>query len=105
MYDYGLTDEQFWNLTPPQYYALSERHDQANRHQDLRTGIVSSTIANCHRDAKERPEPFTAQDFMPSYGDEDEKERRSSKEMSGDQIMTRMLAAFPRMPAPEANGG
>lgn len=29
---------------------------------DLRAGIVASTVANCHRS---RREPFTPQDFMP----------------------------------------
>lgn len=32
---------------------------------DLRSGIVASTLANIHRDPKQKPQPFTAQDFMP----------------------------------------
>jgi hypothetical protein len=31
---------------------------------DLRSGIVSSVIANVNRDATKRPEAYTAQDFM-----------------------------------------
>lgn len=34
---------------------------------DLRAGIVASVIANSNRDPKRRPQPFTAQDFMPDY--------------------------------------
>lgn len=32
---------------------------------DLRSGITASLLANIHRDTKKRPEPFTAEDFMP----------------------------------------
>lgn len=32
---------------------------------DLRAGIVASTLANVHRDARQRPEPFSPQEFMP----------------------------------------
>lgn len=32
---------------------------------DLRAGIVASTIANVNRDARRKPEPFEATDFMP----------------------------------------
>ena len=31
----------------------------------LRTGQICSVIANCNRDPKTKPEPFTASDFMP----------------------------------------
>jgi hypothetical protein len=34
---------------------------------DLRAGIVASVIANTHRDAKRKIEPFTPQDFMPNF--------------------------------------
>lgn len=31
---------------------------------DLRSGIIASTIANCHRDPKRKPTPFRPSDFM-----------------------------------------
>jgi hypothetical protein len=35
---------------------------------DLNAGIITSTLANIHRDSKRRPEPFSPADFMPKYG-------------------------------------
>lgn len=32
---------------------------------DLRSGIVASVMANIWRDSKKKPEPFSAEDFMP----------------------------------------
>jgi hypothetical protein len=34
---------------------------------DLRSGIVASTVANAHRDAKRRRKPFRPLDFMPRF--------------------------------------
>ena len=31
---------------------------------DLRSGIIASTIANVHRDSRKHPQPYTARDFM-----------------------------------------
>lgn len=35
---------------------------------DLRAGIIASTIANVNRDPKKRRKPYKAQDFMPVWG-------------------------------------
>lgn len=34
---------------------------------DLRSGIIASTFANCHRDPDKQREPFKASDFMPQF--------------------------------------
>jgi hypothetical protein len=39
--------------------------------EDLRSGIVASTIANANRDPKKRPRPFTPDQFMPRFDRED----------------------------------
>lgn len=31
---------------------------------DLQAGVVAATVANCSRDPKTRPEPFSASDFL-----------------------------------------
>lgn len=94
MYDFRLSDEQFWNLTPAQFSALSKRLDGKTRHTDFHAGVVASTIANCHRDPKARREPFKPADFMPVY-DGDETPSRGA-EMSPEQILGFMKAAFPK---------
>lgn len=35
--------------------------------EDLRAGIVASTIANANRDPKKQRKPFKPQDFMPKW--------------------------------------
>lgn len=35
--------------------------EQAN----WRAGLITSTIANVHRDSRKKPQPFTPEDFMP----------------------------------------
>ena len=35
--------------------------------EDLRTGIIASTIANVNRDPKKQKKPFKPQDFMPKW--------------------------------------
>ncbi len=105
VYDFRLSSEDFWNLTPPQFAALSRRHDQHQEQKHFGAGVVASTIANCHRDPQSRPEPFKPQDFMPSYVLDDAE--TPTGEMTAEQIKQRMLAAFPKIPEhlmKEANG-
>lgn len=65
VYDLGLTDSQFWDLTPRHFRALWDRrldeHDRQNR-------IVCQLLvlyANTHRDTNRRLQPFTLDDFAP----------------------------------------
>ena len=97
MYDFGLSDEQFWELTPPQFSALSARFDQQNKILDYRAAIIASTIANTSR-SKDDP-PFTPKQFMPDYGDEEEE----IEEQSAEAMMEALKALFPPAP-PEDHG-
>jgi hypothetical protein len=104
VHDFGLTDEQFWRLTPARFAALSERHEQAERRADLRAGVVASTVANVHRDDEKKPDPFTAEDFFPDPYEPEEgdppKPRKAAiaPEMTPEQILRHMKAAFPKRP-------
>jgi hypothetical protein len=62
LYDFGLTEEQFWRLTPAQFGALSKRKDEENRHNDWRFGMIVSTIANLF--IKERSQRIDAFEAM-----------------------------------------
>lgn len=95
VYDFGLTSEQFWALTPPQYAALAERHDHATEQDEYRAGIVASTIANTNRGKDTKP--FLPQMFMRNY--EPSEESSTSGEMSGGDILGFMMNLFP--PPPE----
>ena len=54
---------------------------------DLNAGIIASTIANVNRDSKVRPEPFTASDFIPKYGDAETEPEAEDDGMAPERIM------------------
>jgi hypothetical protein len=60
----GLSDEEFWNLTPIQLNALLHRFLEAQKRLDGRTALICAVLANIYRDPKKH-EPFTIEDFMP----------------------------------------
>lgn len=53
---------------------------------DLRAGVIASTVANVHRDPKRRPTPFRPLDFMP-FDERDDRERNRD-------LSRRLLAAL-----------
>lgn len=62
VYDLGLTSEQFWKLTPAQFFALIDRKTYSMFRQDLRSGIIASTLANVNRGPN--TPPYKASQFM-----------------------------------------
>lgn len=46
------------------YYRLEPWGTQV---EDLRTGIVSATVANANRDPKKQRKPYSPKDFMPQW--------------------------------------
>lgn len=100
MYDFGITEEQFLQLTPAKFAALSERHDYSVHQAEFRAGLICSIIANANRDEKKRPQPYTAYDFVPRYdeGDDDDPPRPkpAAPEMTDEQVLRYMKAAFPK---------
>jgi len=79
-----------WGLARISSRELSEwqafaRIDPFNQQRaDLRAGIVSSVIANVHRDAKKRPEPYGPGDFLPKFQENgSERVKQSPEAMLG----------------------
>jgi hypothetical protein len=60
----GLSDEEFFLLTPRQWDLLAIRHRERMEHTELLAGIVAATIAN--HAGRIREKPVTHADFMPS---------------------------------------
>lgn len=58
---------------------------------DLRAGILASTIANVNRDEKRRPQPYEPGDFIPRR-EEAEAEEQSLEEQQ--QILQSLMAAW-----------
>lgn len=61
-YDLGLSDEEFWRLTPAQFAALCDRMEAEREHAEYCAALVASTVANCNR--AEGVEPFEPGLFM-----------------------------------------
>lgn len=91
MYDLGLTSNQFWDLTPAQFAALSDRHDERIKHEERGHAIVAWVVANLFR-SKDAP-PLPVETFMP-HG-----ERTLGadfSEMTPEQVVQRLELALPR---------
>ncbi|HYF81161.1 MAG TPA: DUF4035 domain-containing protein [Symbiobacteriaceae bacterium] len=59
--------------------------------EDLRAGIISSTIANANRDPKQRQQPYAPGDFIPRRDDSEVEEQSPDDQM---QILQRLTAAW-----------
>jgi hypothetical protein len=64
-----------------EYMAFHELEPFGPEREDLRAGIVASTIANANRDPKKHG-PYTADDFMPRYGAADVDDEPDEEELA-----------------------
>ena len=63
-FDLGLSDEEFWGMTPKEFRVLGDRADYQTALLDYRAGVVASVIANT-QGKKSTGDPFTVEDFFP----------------------------------------
>jgi hypothetical protein len=77
-FDFGLSESQFWDLTPAKFSALFDRVIENKREAFLRSGIIASTIANVNRGKGKSP--YKPEDFMPKF------DGGKHKEMTADQM-------------------
>lgn len=59
-----MTDAEFGRLTFAEFELLTQRLEKKREHDYLCGGIVAATVANTHRDAKSKPEPWSPFDFV-----------------------------------------
>lgn len=79
VYDLGLTDEQFLEITPAQFNALIKRRNLEKQELDYRAGIVASNIVRVW--AKEEDQgKYGPEAFFPSLKAEKEQDWRSTPE-------------------------
>lgn len=64
LYQFRLSEETFWAMTPRNFAALMTQHKYAIRHQELLTAIIAASTVNTSFCAPEKPREFAA--FMPS---------------------------------------
>jgi len=61
--DLGLTDEEFWRLTPRELDALSKRTVARRDREDYQVALLCAVIANTA--PRRRKRPFKPEDFLP----------------------------------------
>ncbi|MFZ5816303.1 MAG: phage tail assembly protein T [Bacillota bacterium] len=61
--------------------------------EDLRAGIVASTVANANRDPKRRRRPFAPQDFMPTWDRGEAREQSPEEQFRIIQALHTALSA------------
>lgn len=87
----GLSDEDFWRLTPREFNALARAREAEQRNWDARFGLLAAILANAHRDPKKRAAPFEPKDFFPSLA-KMKKRRQTVQEQK--QIVSILAAVF-----------
>lgn len=63
--DLGLTPADFWQFTPRQLHALSNRYQKKTLETWKPFALLAALYANAHRDTKTHSSPYTVDDFMP----------------------------------------
>jgi hypothetical protein len=77
VYDLGLSQEDFYALTPRQFNALALRHKENYDRAELLMGISTSSIVN-HSFCTPK-NPYTPMQFMPSKQGELQREKAKPK--------------------------
>lgn len=87
MYDFGLTDEQFWDLTLAQFNALSRRADARAEQADAHTARLCWAAMTAAGAKKKDGSDLTVQDFLVRYEEDDPEDQAA-------QIKKKMTALF-----------
>lgn len=59
----GLTDAEFWEMTPREFHAVFEKYLDSEERQDRRAGMLYVLYYNSHR--PEHASPLTLEEFLP----------------------------------------
>lgn len=80
----GLSDDEFYRLTPRKLGLLKDRKDEALAHQELLIGIAVATLAN-HSFGMPK-EPYSPADFMPTQLAKKHRELKKAQGLSPDEL-------------------
>jgi hypothetical protein len=87
-FHFGLTDDDFFRLTPRQFHLLTDRHAERTQHQEYLFGILAAVAVN---HSFNPPKKATVPgDFMPSLA----KERQRRKPRENRKAIANHLRAF-----------
>lgn len=87
IYDFGLTEEQFLDLTPAKFRALGKRHELKNQLEDYRAGVIASLLYNINRGKNPSKGPEA---FFRSLAQEGVSAAKSNH-MSGKEMLIHMM--------------
>lgn len=91
----GLTDDQFYALTPRQFHLLLDRKLDEIRHREYLTGLMAATVANFSLGAPK--EPVRPRDFaLPLLQDLKERKPRLNRKKIAADIRAQFNAALRR---------
>jgi hypothetical protein len=81
----GLTDEEFFHMTPRQFHLLLEQYRHKTEYAEMLNGLVCSTVANWSMSAPKKP--LTHVDFMPSAWLKGTKEKKKRvRKLNAEQV-------------------
>ena len=84
-----LSDDEFFSLTPRQFWALTQRKKEENERAELLMGIQTSVLANHSMSPPKKP--YAPHDFMPSKQKEKvQKPKRFNRQKFANEIRTVM---------------
>lgn len=63
MVDFGLSEAEFWRLTPREYGIMKRRFEASEERKDYRAALITSWVANSIPSKRKRP--YKPDDFMP----------------------------------------
>ncbi len=78
----GELQERVTSREFAEYWAYHQTSPIGPERDDLRAGIVASTVANTARNPKKRPRPFTAAEFTPAFGPPPEPEEIDEEDLA-----------------------
>lgn len=90
-YDLKMTEEEFLDSTPAQFFALVERRNLEKQEADYRAGVIASNIVRVFCD-KNESKRYTPAFFFPSL--KTEKERKAESLAQSPEGMKAHLMAF-----------
>ena len=94
--DLGLSDREFWSITPRQLSYLDKRWKAQQEREEYYTGLLASVVANCQFNPPK--EPFAPSDFMPSH------RAKARAELSDDELAVQIHAALRPRSLPRTKG-
>jgi hypothetical protein len=85
VFDYRISSDEFWRLTPAQFYALTKKWEQQRHTNDLYAGQIICWMRNLWRGKRSRP--VKLEECMPTYDKKSNKRKMRDLKAEWDLVM------------------